>query len=72
MGSCSLLAITTEEELELLIQKEFKEIFSVEDEREFKKLYERYNKGASIESYAVKFYEEKLLDYKRRLDEVEL
>ena len=66
------LAISTEEELELLMRKEFKEMFSVEDETEFEKLYKRYNKGASIESYAFKFYKEKLLDYKRRLDEVEL
>lgn len=71
--TASLLStVKTEKELELLIQKEFKKMFNIDDEKSFKRLYKQYDKGSSIEKYAYKFYKRKLLDYKDRLDKVEL
>ena len=65
-------SISTEEELELIIQEECKKIFNITNESDFNKLYKRYDKGNSIEIYAFNLYKEKLLDYKERLDKIEL
>lgn len=65
-------SIKTESELELIMKNEFKELFDLKENEEFEKLYQKVNKGTCITSYVTKFYKEKLLNYKARLDAIEL
>lgn len=64
--------IPTSKVLEDLVYKECLHIFDIKEvDTTFKKMYKNYNKGTSIESYLGRYFEKALVDYKRRLDEVE-
>lgn len=65
--------ITTIEQLELLIKKEFIKQFEIkEDDAEVERLLKRCKKSIFVEAYITSFYKTKLLEYKERLDQVEL
>lgn len=63
--------ITTNNELENLLFQECKYIFDIkEDDTNFNIIYKQYDKTNSINSYLSRKFEDALVDYKKRLDEV--
>ena len=65
--------ITTEEQLELLIKEEFIKQFEIEEDNiETKSMLEKCNKSVFLQTYLSRFYKTRLLEYKERLDQVEL
>lgn len=65
-------SIKNDDELEELIKNEFQKLFDIKDEQEFKKIYRHYKKDVSVSYYMINLYKKKLLEYKDRLDKVEL
>lgn len=64
---------TTEEQLELLIKEEFIKQFEIEEDNiETKSMLEKCNKSVFLQTYLSRFYKTRLLEYKERLDQVEL
>lgn len=64
---------TTEEQLELLIKEEFIKQFEIEEDNiETKSMFEKCNKSVFLQTYLSRFYKTRLLEYKERLDQVEL
>ena len=66
-------SIETKDELDVLIEKECRKMFDIKkDDDNFKEIYKYYKKEASVVFYASNFYKRKLLEYKARLEAVEL
>lgn len=66
-------SITMSEQLEFLLQEEFIKQFEIKEyDEEAKNAFNRCNKSVFIEAYLSRLYKTKLLDYKNRLDKVEL